>query len=62
MIFISNLWMIVNQFSPYLILGCLIAGILSIFLTVEIVQKYLGKGKGKSNEYLCRQSQRRGHR
>ncbi len=45
MTFISNLWMIVNQFSPYLISGCLIAGILSIFLTVEIVQKYLGKGK-----------------
>ena len=45
MTFISNLWMIVNQFSPYLILGCLVAGILSIFLTVEIIQKYLGKGK-----------------
>ena len=40
---ISNFWMLIKEFSPYLILGCLISGILSVFLTVEIVQKYLGK-------------------
>lgn len=39
---ISNFWMLIKEFSPYLILGCLISGILSVFLTVEIVQKYLG--------------------
>ena len=40
---ISNFWMLIKEFSPYLILGCLISGVLSVFLTVEIVQKYLGK-------------------
>ena len=43
MTFVSNFWMIIEEFSPYLILGCFISGVLSIFLTVEIVQKYLGK-------------------
>ena len=43
MTFLSNFWMIIEEFSPYLILGCFISGVLSIFLTVEIVQKYLGK-------------------
>ena len=43
MVFLSNFWMIIEEFAPYLILGCFISGVLSIFLTVEIVQKYLGK-------------------
>ena len=42
MLFIKNFWMLINEFSPYLILGCLIAGILSVFLTVDLIQKYLG--------------------
>ena len=43
MLFLNNTWMIINEFAPYLILGCLVSGILSIFLSVEVVQKYLGK-------------------
>jgi len=43
MLFLNNTWIIINEFAPYLILGCLVSGILSIFLSVEVVQKYLGK-------------------
>ena len=43
MIFVTNIWNIIQEFSPYLILGCFVSGLLSIYLTVEIVQKYLGK-------------------
>lgn len=43
MIFFSKLVMILNEFAPYLIIGFLFSGVLSIVLTVEIVQKYLGK-------------------
>jgi hypothetical protein len=39
---LNNLWMMINEFAPFLILGFFISGILSVFLTVEIVQKYLG--------------------
>ena len=35
--------MIINEFAPYLILGCLVSGILSLFLSAEVIQKYLGK-------------------
>ena len=41
--FLNNIWMIINEFAPYLILGCLVSGLLSLFLSVEVVQKYLGK-------------------
>jgi len=39
---LNNLWMMINEFAPFLILGFFISGVLSVFLTVEIVQKYLG--------------------
>ena len=39
---LENLWMMISEFAPYLILGFFISGLLSEFLTVEIVQKYLG--------------------
>ena len=39
---LDNLWMMISEFAPYLILGFFISGLLSEFLTVEIVQKYLG--------------------
>ena len=35
--------MIINEFAPYLILGCLFSGILSLFLSAEVIQQYLGK-------------------
>lgn len=37
-----NLWIMINEFAPYLILGFFISGLLSEFLTVDLVQKYLG--------------------
>ena len=43
MLFLNNTWIIINEFAPYLILGCLVSGLLSIFLSVEVVQRYLGK-------------------
>jgi len=39
---LNNLWMMINEFAPFLILGFFISGVLSVYLTVEIVQKYLG--------------------
>ena len=42
MYFLENLWSITSEFAPYLILGFFISGFLSEFLTVELVQKYLG--------------------
>ena len=42
MYFLENLWIITTEFAPYLILGFFISGFLSEFLTVELVQKYLG--------------------
>ncbi len=43
MYFLENVWWIIIEFAPYLLLGCLVSGILSLFLSVEIIQKYLGK-------------------
>ena len=39
---LKNLGMMINEFAPFLILGFFISGVLSVYLTVEIVQKYLG--------------------
>ena len=39
---LNNLWMMISEFAPYLILGFFISGLLSEFLTVDLVQKYLG--------------------
>jgi len=41
--YIYNLVELFNKISPFLILGFLISGILSILLTVEMISKYLGK-------------------
>lgn len=39
---LNNLWMMISEFAPYLILGFFVSGLLSEFLTVDLVQKYLG--------------------
>ena len=39
---LNNLLMMISEFAPYLILGFFISGLLSEFLTVDLVQKYLG--------------------
>tara|TARA_B100000579_G_C22812856_1_gene846187 strand:+ start:185 stop:1408 length:1224 start_codon:yes stop_codon:yes gene_type:complete len=43
--FIIEFWLLLNEMSPYLLFGFLIAGILSVIISPEIVQKNLG-GKG----------------
>lgn len=40
--FLINIWLLLKEISPYLILGLLISGFLSIFLTVDTIKKYLG--------------------
>ncbi|MCK5528973.1 MAG: permease [Kiritimatiellae bacterium] len=38
-----EVWMVAGQMSPYLLLGFLIAGILSVFISPELVEAHLGK-------------------
>ena len=41
--FINTFWLLVKEISPFLLLGFLICGVLSIVLTVDTIKKYLGK-------------------
>ena len=41
--YIFNLLELFNKISPFLILGFLVSGVLSILLTVEMISKYLGR-------------------
>ena len=50
--YIFNLFELFNKISPFLILGFLISGILSILLTVEMISKYLG-GKSFSSIFFA---------
>jgi uncharacterized membrane protein YraQ (UPF0718 family)/copper chaperone CopZ len=43
--FLLNCWNVLGQMSPYLLLGFLISGILSVFISPEWVEKHLGSGK-----------------
>ena len=38
-----EVWMVAGQMSPYLLLGFLIAGILSVFISPELIERHLGK-------------------
>jgi len=40
---IINIWDLILEISPYLLLGFLISGVLSIYLTVDTIKKYLGQ-------------------
>ena len=44
--FISELWTFLNQISPYLIFGFLIAGILSVCISQNFIENHLGKNSG----------------
>ena len=46
--FLEILYKTFNQISPFLMIGFLISGFLSVFLTVEKISKYLGKQNFKS--------------
>ncbi len=41
--FLQGFWEIMGEMSPYLLLGFLIAGILSVFFTEKTVEKYIGR-------------------
>ena len=40
---LSDFWTILREMAPYLLFGFLVAGILSVFITSEMVEKNLGK-------------------
>ena len=44
---VSDFWLTMTEMSPYLIVGFLVAGILSVFISADLVRKHLG-AKGKS--------------
>jgi len=43
MLFIDTIWQLIKEIAPFLMLGFFICGVLSIFLTVDTIKKYLGK-------------------
>ncbi|MGM0599218.1 MAG: SO_0444 family Cu/Zn efflux transporter [Candidatus Rifleibacteriota bacterium] len=47
-LFLLNTWTVLAQMSPYLLLGFLLSGILSVFISPLWVEKHLGKGKFSS--------------
>jgi hypothetical protein len=47
-LFLLNTWTVLAQMSPYLLLGFLISGTLSVFISPLWVEKHLGKGKFSS--------------
>jgi len=42
--FINELWMLMLDMSPYLILGFIIAGLLSVVISPKVVEDNLGGG------------------
>ena len=40
--FLLSIWNLFKEISPYLILGFIISGFLSVYLTVDTIKKYLG--------------------
>ncbi len=48
LLFLENCWVVLGQMSPYLFLGFLISGILSVFISPVWVEKHLGGGRFSS--------------
>ena len=48
MIFIQNIWSLLLEMSPFLLMGFLFSGILSVVLTVDTITKYLGSNSFRS--------------
>ena len=44
--FINEIWILLNQVSPYLIFGFIIAGLLSVLISQEFIESHLGKKTG----------------
>lgn len=51
--FLNSLWYITLEMSPYLLLGFLIAGILHVLVSKEMIIKYLGTSSVKSVLYAA---------
>mgnify|MGYP001220607270 CR=1 FL=1 len=49
--FINELWILLNQISPYLIFGFIIAGVLSVVISQEFIESHLGKKTGISSVF-----------
>lgn len=45
---INNCWIVLGQMSPYLLLGFLVSGVLSVFISPRWVEQHLGTGKAAS--------------
>ena len=43
---INEIWILLNQVSPYLIFGFIIAGILSVLISQDFIESHLGKKTG----------------
>lgn len=43
--FLYNSWIVLGQMSPYLLLGFIISGVLSVFISPEWVERHLGGGR-----------------
>jgi len=46
--FFSELWMLLLEMAPYLLLGFLFAGILKVFFPKRLIRKYIGKSNFRS--------------
>lgn len=44
-IFLHNVWSVVNELAPWLLVGCLAAGVMHVFLPGDFLSRHLG-GKG----------------
>jgi uncharacterized membrane protein YraQ (UPF0718 family) len=43
--YFQSLWNFINASSPYLVLGLLASGVIHQFLSVDVIKKWLGRGK-----------------
>lgn len=44
-VFLHNVWSVINELAPWLLVGCLVAGIMHVFLPDDFLSRHLG-GRG----------------
>jgi len=47
-VFFNELWMLLQEMAPYLLIGFLFAGILKVFFPKRLIRKYIGKSNFRS--------------
>lgn len=47
-VFFSELWVLLQEMAPYLLIGFLFAGILKVFFPKRLIRKYIGKSNFRS--------------